>query len=250
MLDFSKAFDIVPHERLLQKLQLFGIHGCVHDWIRSFLTSRTQSVVIDGCRSQDDTVLSGVPQGTVLGPLLFLCHINDLPSVVDPQTAVRLFADDCLLYRSIDSLDDQVQLQCDLRALSLWGQRWGMRFNVKKCNVLHLQSGVRSQTVRFYELNDAILGEFTSAKYLGILYSNDMSWSPHIQSVTHKAHQSLGFVRRNLRGAPVKYHDTAYQFLVRAQVEYAAVVWDPSLQGEIDQLEQIQRKAARWARGQ
>ena len=110
VLDFSKAFDTVPHKRLLQKLQLLGINGCILDWIRSFLSSRLQSVVIDGSRSQEDTVLSGVPQGTVLGPLLFLCHINDLPSVVDPQTAVRLFADDCLLYRSIKSTEDQVQL--------------------------------------------------------------------------------------------------------------------------------------------
>ena len=132
MLDFSKAFDTVPHERLLQKLELYGIHGGLHAWIRSFLSSRSQSVVIEGCHSRDDKVLSGVPQGTVLGPLLFSCHINDLPSVVDPNTAVRLFADDCLMYRSITSPSDQFQLQRDLDALAHWGDCWGMRFNVKK----------------------------------------------------------------------------------------------------------------------
>ena len=93
-----------------------------------------------------------------------------------------------------------------------------------------------------------IIGEVTSAKYLGVLYSNDMSWSPHIQSVTHKEHQRLGFVRRNLKGAPYRYMDTAYQRLVRAQLQYASIVWDPSLQKVIDSLEQVQRKAARWAR--
>ena len=132
VLDFSKAFDTVPHERLLHKLELYGIDGDLHSWIRSFLTSRSQSVVIDGCHSQEDRVLSGVPQGTVLGPLLFLCHINDLPRVVDTQTAVRLFADDCLLYRSIQSPEDHLQLQRDLNALAEWGLAWGMRFNVKK----------------------------------------------------------------------------------------------------------------------
>ena len=121
VLDFSKAFDTVPHKRLLQKLEFYGIQGDILLWIRSFPTSRTQSVVVDGCRSREGAVLSGVPQGTVLGPLLFLCHINDLPSVVDPASAVRLLADDCLLYRSIKSLQDHAQLQRDLHALALWG---------------------------------------------------------------------------------------------------------------------------------
>ena len=116
VLDFSKAFDTVPHKRLLQKLEFYGIQGELLSWIPSFLSARTQSVVVKGCRSPEDKVLSGVPQGTVLGPLLFLCHINDLPSVVDPQTAVRLFADDCLVYRSITSNSDHRQLQLDLQA--------------------------------------------------------------------------------------------------------------------------------------
>ena len=248
VLDFSKAFDTVPHERLLQKLELYGLHGDLHNWIRSFLTSRSQSVMIDGCHSQEDRVLSGVPQGTVLGPLLFLCHINDLPSVVDPNTAVRLFADDCLLYRSITSPSDQFQLQRDLAALSHWGDCWGMRFNVKKCNVLHLGKTSNSD-VRFYELNNTVLSEVSQAKYLGVLISNDMSWSPHIASVVHKSHQRLGFVRRNLRGAPFKYRDTAYQSLVQSQLEYSSSVWDPTLIGEINNIEMVQRRAARWARG-
>ena len=124
-----------------------------------------------------------------------------------------------------------------------------MRFNVKKCNVLHIRSSNRQRSTRYYELNESILSEVNSAKYLGVLISGDMSWSPHIQSVAHKAHQRLGFVRRNLKGAPYRYRDTAYQSLIRSQLEYAAVVWDPALQKDIDSLEQVQRKAARWARG-
>ena len=121
ILDFSKAFDTLPHKRLLQKLELYGIHGELLNWIAVFLTQQTQSVMIARYRSQPDVVLSGVPQGTVMGPLLFLLHINDLPSVVDPQTAVRLFAEGCLLYRSIHSVADHVQLQRDLDSLVLWG---------------------------------------------------------------------------------------------------------------------------------
>ena len=118
ILDFSKAFDTVPHQRLLQKLEIYGVDGILNTWIRNFLTNRSQRVLVEGHHSHEDLVDSGVPQGTVLGPLLFLCHINDLPSVVNPHTAVRLFADDCLVYRAITSLQDQLQLQADLQALS------------------------------------------------------------------------------------------------------------------------------------
>ena len=119
ILDLSKAFDTVPHQRLLNMLRLYGIDGQLHQWISSFLNGRSQSVLIDGARSQVDSVDSGVPQGTVLGPLLFLLFINDLPSFLDPGTAVHLFADDCLVYRSIDSEQDQLLLQQDLDPLNL-----------------------------------------------------------------------------------------------------------------------------------
>ena len=249
VLDYSKVFDMVPHERLLQKLPHYGIQGYVLLWIRSFLTTRIQSVVVDGSHSREDQVLSGVPQGTVLGPLLFLSHINDLPGIVDPHTAVRLFADDCLLYRSINHLRDQVHLQHDIHAISLWEQCWGMRFNVNKCHILHLSRPSHPDTppVRFSELNNAIISEVESAKYIGALLSRDVGWSPHI-SVVHKAHQRLTWVRRNGLGAPYKYK--AYQCLVRSQLEYCATVWDPTLKKDLNSLEQVQRKAVRWACGE
>ena len=249
ILDFSKAFDTVPHKRLLQKLELCGIHGEILNWIAVFLTERTQSVMIDGFRSAPDDVLSGVPQGTVLGPLLFLVHINDLPSVVDPTTAVRLFADDCLLYRSIHSVADHVQLQRDLDALVLWGNCWGMRFNAKKCHVLHL-ARTQSPPVRFYQINGIVLGVKQSATYLGVLISSDLGWKVHTSDLAHKAHQRLGFARRNLRGAPFKYRELAYTSLVRPLMEYCDTVWDPTVKDYSDKLERVQRKAARWAKGQ
>ena len=119
ILDFSKAFDTVPHEHMLGKLSFYGIKGPVLKWIAAFLGDREQCVVVDGKKSSQVSVDSGVPQGSVLGPLLFLLHINDLLSVVTSQ--VRLIADDCLLYRPIQSVDDQEALQRDLAALELWG---------------------------------------------------------------------------------------------------------------------------------
>ena len=116
LLDFSKAFDKVSHSLLLQKLHRYGIDGRVHSWISSFLNNRTQEVVVDGISSQKSNVTSGVPQGSVLGPLLFLLYINDLPAYTKHST-IRLFADDCMLYRSINSDEDRLKLQEDLNGL-------------------------------------------------------------------------------------------------------------------------------------
>ena len=116
-MDFSKAFDTVPHQRLLSKLRIYGIEGEVLQWITAFLTDRQQQVLCDGLRSKPADVTSGVPQGTVLGPLLFLLHVNDMPSVIDTKTTLRLFADDALIYKVIESIQDQEMFQKDLDRL-------------------------------------------------------------------------------------------------------------------------------------
>ena len=251
VLDFSKAFDTVPHRRLISKLEFCGISGPIWDWIRAFLTSRTQRVMIDGCHSREDAVDSGVPQGTVLGPLLFLIYISDLPSFVDPGTAVRLFTDDCLIYRSINSEADRLQLQKDLDALSTWGRCWDMKFNTSKCHIMRVGN---TKWTRFYHLNNDILTEVDNASYLGVLFTNDMSWSPHISSIVSKANQWLSFIRwnlrRNLRGSPFKCREIAYTSLVRSQLKYSRVIWDLTLEKDANNTERVQRMAARLARGQ
>ena len=259
ILDFSKAFDVVPHKRLLRKLRLYGIEGRTLTWISSFLGGRTQSVLVDGVRSHSrsridgDAVLSGVPQGTVMGPLLFLLYVNDLPSVLSPTTACRLFADDCLIYRSILSMSDKVAMQKDLESLYAWGKTWGLNFNVSKCNILHLARKV-AKPVRFYTLGGEILNSVSEAKYLGITLSNNYGsrssqWKAHVAETVSKANQRLGFLRRNLCGSPYKLRELAYLALVRSCLEYCGSIWDPTVKAEIDMLEIVQRRAARWARG-
>ncbi len=130
ILDFSKAFDTVPHHRLLHKLQFYGIQGDVHQWISRWLTDRKQRVVVDRDCSSKVKVKSGVPQGTVLGPLMFLLYINDIGDNV--ALSLRLFADDSLLYRGIGSITDALKLQEDLDILTDWAQRWQMSFNRSK----------------------------------------------------------------------------------------------------------------------
>ena len=189
---------------------------------------------------------SGVPQGTVLGPLLFLLHINDLPNVVDSQ--VRLFADDCFMYRPIRSVADQVLLQQDLSALERWGDTWGKRFNASKCNIMRI-SRARNPIKRFYSLCGQVLLEVDTAKYRGVNLSAELSWSPHVSGVCSKANSTLGFLRRNLKKCPPSLKETAYISLVRSTLEYAATIWDPHLSLDISSIEKIQRRVARFVKG-
>ena len=165
-------------------------------WIEQFLSNREQRVLVDGEFSNYDKVLSGVPQGTVLGPLLFLCFINDLPEHVKSQ--IRLFADDCLLYRRIKKALDLQLLQEDLEALEKWAETWGMRFNATKCYVMSLHRQQKPFT-KFYQLNGVILQQVSENPYLGLIIRDDLQWSSHINKMCAKASQSLGFIRGNQR---------------------------------------------------
>jgi len=245
ILDFSKAFDVVPHHSLLGKLEYYGIRGNINKWITNFLIGRQQCVVVEGEQSAFVTVDSGVPQGTVLGPLLFLLHINDLPECV--SSSVRLFADDCLLFRPIESPNDQLQLQHDLNALSLWCRRWGMQFNAKKCNILSI-SRSRTPFLTSYNIEGQILEQVNTAKYLGVTITDELSWSPHVNAISNKANTSLAFLRRNLQACPLQLREMAYFSLVRSILEYSAPVWDPHLKKDIYALEMVQRRGARFVK--
>ena len=138
VLDFSKAFDKVDHERLLVKVQHCGVSGNLLSWVESWLVGRKQRVVVDGAESEECDVASGVPQGSVLGPLFFIIFINDITHGL--HSNIRLFADDALLYQTINDEDDCLKLQEDIDSLVAWADRWCMEFNAKKCNTIHIMS--------------------------------------------------------------------------------------------------------------
>ena len=144
-LDFLKAFDKVPHQLLLHKLQKYGFWSPLRQWFASYLTGRTQRVALEGQYSDWLNVASGVPQGSILGPLFFILYINDLPEYITPPTEMALYADESKLYRVIKSDDDVAKLQTDLNSLQLWSRRWCMNFNTDKCKAVHLS---RKRTVR------------------------------------------------------------------------------------------------------
>lgn len=188
-------------------------------------------------------MISGVPQGTVLGPLLFLIFINDLPECVSSNT--RLFADDAVVYRKIHSNNDCEKLQEDLIELAAWELKWGMSFHPDKCNVLRV---VKSRTPICYQYNlkGHQLEAAESTKYLGVDLCYNLSWNNHIDRVTKKADSMLGFLKRNLRICNSDTKTAAYFALVRPSLEYCSAVWNPHTKLAVHKLEMVQRRAARY----
>ena len=243
VMDFSKAFDKVGHGRLLHKLGHYGIRGRTQRWIQGFLSGRTQEVVVEGQHSDRVPVTSGVPQGSVLGPCLFLHYINDLPEGIG--STVRLFADDTVMYLTIASQTDSHKLQTDLNNLAKWEKRWQMQFHPDKCQVLRI-TNKRNPIIFNYTLHDHILATVTQAKYLGVTITKDLNWKQHVENISKSANKALGFLRRNLRINSVKAKEQAYLTYVRPILEYSCTVWDPYRIYQQRQLEMVQRRAARF----
>ena len=231
-LDFSKAFDKVSHRTLVHKLKFYGIQGSTINWIHGFLTGRSQTVSVKGASSPSTDVISGVPQGSVLGPALFLVYINDICEEV--SSSIRLFADDCVLYRSIHTRDDHIALQQDLSTLADWADLWDMAFNVKKC--AHMCISLKRHPLTFYfNISGKGIPKATSYKYLGVTVANNLSWNTHAQKIQAKAARTLGVVRRALGKCEQKVKDIAYKQLVRPQLEYASSALIESTHPEGDQ---------------
>lgn len=187
LLDFSKAFDKVDHTKLCLKLDHYGIRRNTINWIRHFLTGRTQLVAINGKSSTKIEVKSGVPQGTVLGPLLFLIYINDLPEQV--KSKIRLLADDSYLYRTIENIQDTVMLQNDLNSLIEWEKQWSMEFHPDKCKVLRITNKLSPIESEYYMHNHK-LENVDEAKYLGLTIHKKLSRKPHVSMIIKQESKS------------------------------------------------------------
>ena len=239
-LDFQKAFDKVPHQRLLLKLKAHGIGDSITDWIEQWLTDRRQRVVVDGEVSNWKSVLSGVPQGSVLGPILFLIYINDLDDSITSN--VLKFADDTKLFRKVNTDGDKQHLQNDLDRLVKWSEKWQMLFNFGKCKCLH--TGHRNLNVN-YKMGDTVLGTTVKEKDLGVTISADMKVSEQCGIAASKGNKILGLIRRNITYKGKKLIIPLYKAIVRPHLEYCIQAWRPYRKKDIDTLERIQRRATK-----
>ena len=242
--DFAKAFDKVPHQRLLRKLERYGVSGRMLAWIRGWLLKRWQRVGVRRCWSRWRKVLSGIPQGSVLGPVLFLVFIDNLEEGL--MSEVLKFADDTKIFRRVDSEEDREMLQRDLDRLVQWSEVWQMKFNVDKCKVMHLGRGNSGGN---YMMNGGRLGMVGEERDLGVRITNDLKTSAHCAYVCTKANRVLGMISRTVMYKNPNILTRLYKSLVRPQLEYGVSAWLPHYVKDRERLERVQHRFTRMVPG-
>ena len=245
-LDFSKAFDKVQHNRLTNKMKQLGISGNILDWVQAWLSGRTQKVVLNGHESDTIAVPCSVPQGSVLGPLLFIIYINDIDVCVEQLLALLLkFADDTkVIKRILDHLDNQ-RLQCVIDKLHEWADTWQLRFNIDKCKIIHM--GKNNPKFQ-YIMNNTPIQSVESERDLGVIIDHTAKPSLQCAKAAQKANQVLGQLLRSFQCRQTEVLVQLYKVFVRPHLEYAVQAWCPYLAKDIEVMEKVQRRMVRQIR--
>jgi Reverse transcriptase (RNA-dependent DNA polymerase) len=245
-LDFAKAFDKVPHKRLIEKLKAVGVSGRLLGWIAKWLENRQQRVVLGGEKSEWRRVKSGVPQGSVLGPVLFLIFIRDIDTVADEGTILKKFADDTKAGREIRDDSDVAELQRTLDRLIDWSERWGMQFNTGKCKVMHC--GIRNPRAA-YSMGGHVLDTTEEERDIGVLVSAGMKPAAQCAKAAKTATTVLGQINRAFTYREKQVFPALYQRYVRPHLEFSSQAWSPWLQKDTDLLEKVQIRAVNMVNG-
>ena len=246
-LDFSKAFDRVPHQRLLIKLRHLGINDKVLNWIDSFLSDRKQRVIVHGEASAWKAVRSGVPQGSVLGPVLFLMYVNDLSDGINSN--IRLFADDAKCWQSIGQASDTLLLQESIHKLETWSNVWQLKFNHGKCHVMHHGRNNPQHPYQMYlhggneQLEN--IGTTEEEKDLGVFFGPNLNFTHHVHKVAAKANKMIGLIKRSFANLSKDVFVLLYKALVRPHLEYCSCVWNELTKRDASKLESVQRRATK-----
>ena len=243
--DLRKAFDSVPHKLLLNKLVEINTDPHLIKWIADYLRDREQYVGVNGASSNPLPVVSGVPQGSILGPLLFLIFIDGITSVSISNGSMLLYADDILLYRVIRNRQDLVHIQQDINSLHNWIQEKYLQFNASKCKYM-LISRKRQPLVSsdLFTINNLKIEKVEHFKYLGVWLSSNLTWNKHIEEICKSASKQTGMIYRKFyQNSSRETLLNLYISLIRPRLEYAAPVWDPSHQTFTQAVEKVQRFA-------
>ena len=240
-LNFQKAFDTVPHKRLMVKLQAYGISGVILNWINAFLDGRTQRVIVNGIASRKEAVLSGVPQGSVLGPLLFVLYIND--TLV---SHCMMFADDTKSFREITDVADMNMLQNDLHLMEKWSKTWLLQFHPGKCVVMSVGIGWNIIQAYPYELLSTGLEHVLEEKDLGIIIDSELTFEAHIEAKLGTANQMLGLIRRSLTCCTAEIVIPLYKAFVRQHLEFGVAVWGGFIKRrQLHAIERVQMRVTK-----
>ena len=242
-LDFSSAFDKVDHNILLTKLHSLGIRGCLLQWIQNFLHERKQRVVFKGAVSEWCPVTSGVPQGSVLGPIFFLLFVHDLNDVV--SSPLFQFADDHTIIRPILSNMDHVALQSDIHNIYNWTIVNKLPLNLSKCSVMHMTRSKSPKHCDSYIMGENKLDEVDEFKLLGVTFNKDLSFDSHIDNISRKVSKLSGFIIRCTKNMTSYALLNLYKALILPHIVYCACVWAPYQQNHLARLEKVQRKVTR-----
>ena len=238
-LDFSKAFDKVPHQRLLAKLRAHGIHGHTLDWITNWLSQRKQRTVLNGKASTWEEVLSGVPQGSVLGPLLFLIYINDLDDWATPVNHTSKFADDTKIGHGVTSETDRQEFQTIIDQLHNWAEVWGMEYNVNKCHIIHVG---RNNARYNYSMNGINIPTADREKDVGVTITENLKPATHCEIIANKAMSVLYQISRSFHFRDKVTFVKLYKTYVRCILDYASPSWSPWLRTDIKTIEKVQKR--------
>ncbi len=244
--DFKKAFDKVPHKRLLKKVRAYGIEENICKWIEDFLKDRSQRVTVNGTRSEWEKVKSGVPQGTVLGPILFIIYINDLPEIL--ESLLFLFADDSKIWREIKEEEDKHILQSDLMKMKEWSIKWMLEFHPDKLKHLHISSSWDEEEFVYY-VGDDPAKKVGKEKDLGVTVDYLLNFENHMSTKVKKANSMMGMIRRTFQFLNTKTFLPLYKALVRNGLEYGEAVWSPHKMKDIEKIEGVQRRATKLLPG-
>ena len=243
-LDFRKAFDRVPLKLLLHKLHCYGIRGKLLGWVENWLCGRVQRVVLQGTGSEWTEVLSGVPHGSVLGPVLFTVYINDLGG--DIISRILKFADDTKTFGRVSTWEEGDRLQNDLDKLFHWAENWGMSFNTEKCKVMHLGN---KNFNREYFMGGQRLNTVDSERDLGVVVSNDMKVALQCAKACATANRMLGVIKRTFSSRSRDVIIPLYKAIVRPHLEYCVQAWRPHLKKDVELLEKVQHRATKCIEG-
>ena len=242
-LDVSKAFDRVWHSGVLNKLRCMGIEGRLFEWLCDYLSDRKIRVVINGQKSEWLRPNAGVPQGSILGPLLFLVFINDITENIESN--INLFADDTSLMEIIENyVESYAKLNRDLDRLSTWANKWLVTFNATKTVYIKISRKLNPTPNPILRLNGEIIKEVSSHKHLGLTFNQTLTWTDHIKLLSSKAAQCVGLLRRICRDVPRECLEILYKYMIRPLLEYGDTIFDGSADSHLKKLENVQRQAA------
>ena len=246
-LDYRKAFDTVPHSRLLMKLQSCGISEQVLKWIQAFLTGRTMRVLVNGNSSSWVDVVSAVPQGSVLGLLLFLLFVNDLPDWV--KSSIKMFADDTKLWATIRNVSDGEMLQEDLNSLKNWSDRLLLKFNPEKCKVMHMGHSIPTEYTLQENGISVKLEVVDYEKDLGIYVTNDMKVARQCKQAAQKAINVLRTIKRHFPKINEPVFLILYKSYVRPHLEYCIQAWSPHFKRILIVWSRYKEEQQNWLMG-